>query len=66
MVLNLFVEQVSVLLRMKRQEGLSEAGRESGGGLFDSLFSACDFGGVSRVEMVDGLFGGEFGDWRQD
>lgn len=66
MILDFLVEKISVLLGFQGEEGLSKACGERWSGFFDSLFSSCDFGSVSRIEMIDGLFWGEFGDGRQN
>ncbi len=45
---------------------MGEAGGEGGLGFRDPDFSTGHFGGVAADEVVHGLFGGEFGDWRQN
>ena len=44
------------------KEGLSEAGRESGLGLGDTILSTSHLGGVTRDEVEHGLLSGELGD----
>lgn len=63
---DLVEEEVGVDLGLEGEEGLTEAGGEGGSWFLDSLFGSCDFGSVSRVEVVDGLFGGQLGDGGQD
>lgn len=65
MLVNLAVKKVSISLRLEGKECLSEASGESGGGLLDTLFSSGNFGSISRVEVIDGLFRSELGDrWK--
>lgn len=66
MLVDLAEKQISVGLRFEREEGLAEAGRESRSGLLHTLLGPCNFGSVSGVEVIDGLFGSEFGDGRED
>lgn len=63
---DLIEEEVGVDLGLEGQEGLTEACGEGGSGFLDSLFGSCDLGSVSGVEVVDGLFGGQFGDGGKD
>ena len=46
-LLDLGVEEICVDLRFEGQEGLAEAGGESGGGLFDALLGSCDLSSVA-------------------
>lgn len=65
MLVNLAVKKVSISLRLEGKECLSEASGESGGRLLDTLLSSCNFGSISRVEVIDGLFRSELGDrWK--
>lgn len=66
MLLDLFIKEVCVNLRLERKESLSETSGESRGGLFYSLFSTCHLGSVSRVEVIDCLLGSKFGDGWED
>lgn len=61
MLVDLVEEEVGVDLRLEGKEGLSEARREGGGWLLDSLLSSCDLGSVARIEVVDGLLWGQLG-----
>ncbi len=65
MLLNLFVQQVSINLRTHWHKGLTETSWESWGWLLNSLLSTCDFWSVSWVEMINGLFRGKFWNWWQ-
>lgn len=66
MLVDLLEKKISVDLRLKGKERLSETGRESRGWLLDSLLSSCNLSSVSRVEVVNGLFRGQFRDGRKD
>ena len=55
-----------VLHGVESQEGLSEARGEGGLGLGDTLFGTRHLGGVTRDEVVHGLFGAELGDGREN
>ena len=48
------------------QEGLTEASRESGLGLSDTLLSSGNLSSVTRDEVVHGLSRGQLGDWGED
>lgn len=58
---NLLGQQVGVDLRLEGHESFTEAGRESGDGLLNSNLSTGNFGGVSRVEVVQGLLDRQLG-----
>lgn len=63
---DLVSEHAGVAHWVKGQEGLGEAGGESGLGFSDTILSASHLGGVTGDEVEHGLFGGEFRDWWED
>lgn len=66
MFLDFAVEEIGVDLGFEGEEGLSEAGGESGSGFLNTLLSSCDFSSVARVEVVNCLLRGQLGDGWQN
>jgi hypothetical protein len=62
-LLNLLCQHLGVTHGVESQEGLGEAGRESGLGLGNTIFSTSHLGGISGDEVEHGLCGVQFRDW---
>ena len=65
MVFLLLGQHLSVLIRMKDNEGFSKASREGFDWVSDSYFGSCYFAGVSVDEVVAGLFRSQFAHGRK-
>ena len=62
MLFDFLGQQVSVHLWLERHESLSEAGRECRHWLLDAHLGPGNLGSIARVEVIQGLCGGQPGD----